>query len=266
MAAALSACVMTLNEADRIDACLESVAWCDEIVVVDAHSTDDTRARAAAHGARVIERDWPGHAAQREFSVRAAAHDWVLCIDADERASAPLAAEIRRLRDRGFNGPEAGWSMPRVSAYLGRWIRHGTWYPDRTLRLFDRRRGRVVPHRDYDLHERVVLDGAQGSLAHDLLHVPYRDLSDHLRRIDRYTTIMAEGLHARGRRARAPDLVLRPAARFLKFYVLKAGFRDGWQGLLLAYLAAHYVRLKYAKLLALGAATALPPPPPAGSP
>ncbi len=255
MATGLSACVITLNEADRIDACLGSLAWCDEIVVIDAHSSDDTRARAAAHNARVLERDWPGFAAQKEFAVRTASHDWVLCIDADERVSAPLQEELRRLRSADFAGA-AGWSMPRCSAYLGRWIRHGTWYPDRSVRLLDRRRGRIVPHRDYDLHERVELDGPCGALTHDLLHVPYRSLSDHLRTIDRYTTIMAEGLHARGRRGRPLDLVLHPAGRFLKFYVLKAGFRDGWRGLLLAYLAAHYVRLKYAKLLALQSAVA----------
>ena len=257
-AASLSACVITRDESDRIDACLASLDWCDEIVVVDSHSTDDTRQRAAARGARVIERDWPGHAAQKEFAVRAAAHDWVLVIDADERLSAPLSAELQALRGAGFPGA-AGWSVPRCSQYLGRWIRHGTWYPDRTVRLFDRRRGRVVPNPFYNLHEHVVLDGPCAALRHDLLHVPYRSLSEHLQTIDRYTAIMADGLHAHGRRARSADLVLHPAARFLKFYVLKAGFLDGWRGLLLAYLAAHYVRLKYAKLLALQHADAREP-------
>lgn len=246
----LTACIITLNEADRIDACLASVAWCDEVLVVDAHSSDETRARAAAHGARVIERDWPGFAAQKEFAVRAAAHDWVLVVDADERLSAPLRAEIEALRATGFPGA-AGWTMPRCSRYLGRWIRHGTWYPDRSLRLFDRRRGRFAAKATYDLHERVVVDGTVAALRGELLHEPYRSISDHLRTIDRYTTIMADGLHARGRRAGVADLVLRPAWRFVQFYVLKGGFRDGWRGLLLAYLAAHYVRLRYAKLLVL---------------
>lgn len=246
----LSACIITLNEADRIDDCLASLAWCDEIVVVDSHSTDATRARAAARGARVLERDWPGYAAQKDFAVRSAAHDWVLCIDADESVSDALRAEIEALRAGGFAGA-AGWSVPRASWYLGRWIRHGTWYPDRSVRLFDRRRGRFVANPAYALHERVVLDGPCGALRHDLLHRPYRDISDHLRRIDAYTTIMARGLHERGRRAHTSDLVLRPAARFVKFYLFKRGFLDGWRGLLLAYLAAHYVRLKYAKLLVL---------------
>jgi glycosyltransferase involved in cell wall biosynthesis len=261
--APISACVITLNEADRIDDCLRSLAWCDETVVVDSHSTDATRARAAALGARVVERDWPGHAAQKEFAIRAARHDWVFCVDADERVSPELRAEIQALAAQGFPGA-AGWSMPRLSCYLGRWIRHGTWYPDRTVRLFDRRRGRVVAHHSYDLHERVVLDGPCGVLRSDLLHLPYRTLEEHLRTIDSYTTIMAHGLQQRGRRARISDLIVHPWARFVKFYVLKAGFLDGWRGLLLAYLAAHYVRLKYAKLLALQrVAVAQSPPAPA---
>lgn len=254
---AISACVITRDEADRIEACLGSLAWCDEVVVVDSHSSDDTRERAAALGARVIERDWPGFAAQKEFAVRAAAHDWVLVVDADERVSEALRAEIEARCRAGFDGV-AGWSVPRCSRYLGRWIRHGTWYPDRSVRLFDRRRGRFAAKATYDLHERVVLDGPTGALHADLLHVPYRSLSEHLQTIDRYTTIMAEGLQARGRRARISDLVLHPAWRFVQFYVLKAGFLDGWRGLLLAYLAAHYVRLRYAKLLALQRAAADP--------
>lgn len=255
----ISACVITLNEADRIEDCLRSLSWCEEIVVIDSHSTDATRERAAALGARVVERDWPGHAAQKEFAIRAARCDWVFCVDADERVSPALRAEIEALTERGL-ADAAGWSMPRLSCYLGHWIRHGTWYPDRTVRLFDRRRGRFAAHRSYDLHERVVLDGPCSALRSDLLHLPYRSLDEHLRTIDSYTTIMAQGLQQRGRRARVTDLVTRPWVRFVKFYVVKAGFLDGWRGLLLAYLAAHYVRLKYAKLLALQRAALDPQP------
>jgi len=240
----LSACVIAKDEADRIDACLASLAFCDEIVVVDSHSSDATREIAAARGARVIERDWPGHVAQKEFAIRAAHHDWVLCVDADERISPELAGEIERLRDAGFAGPP-GWRLPRLSSYLGRWIRHGTWYPDPQLRLFDRRRGHWGGR---DPHDRVVLEGEPGALRGHLLHHPYRSLEDHLATIDRYTTTMASGLDEQGRRARLVDLALRPPARFLRSYLLQLGFLDGWRGLLLASLAAHYVRLKYAKL------------------
>lgn len=245
-----------MDEEERIGACLDALAFCDEIVVVDSHSTDRTRELAAAKGARVIERDWPGHVAQKEFAVRAARHDWVLCVDADEVISPPLRAAIERLKADALGpaGP-AGYDFPRCTYYFGRWIRHGTWYPDRQLRLFDRRRGRWGGN---DPHDRVELDGARASLAGDLLHWPYRDLSEHLATIDQYTTIMARGLFERGVRAGWGDLLLRPLVRFLRFYVLKLGFLEGWRGLWLACVAAHYVRLKYAKLLLLQA----PPAPP----
>jgi glycosyltransferase involved in cell wall biosynthesis len=243
----LSACIIAMDEEDRIGDCLASLAFCDEIVVVDSHSTDRTREVAASFGARVIERDWPGHVAQKEFAIRAAQHDWVLCLDADERLSPELAGEITALRDAGFPD-KAGWRFPRLSRYLGAWVRRGTWYPDRQLRLFDRRRGRWGGHNP---HDRVELDGPLGTLKGDLLHDPYRDLAEHLETIDRYTTTMAQGMRDRGRRASLLDLVLRPPVRFLRFYVLKGGFLLGWRGIVLAYLAAHYVRLKYAKLLVL---------------
>lgn len=254
----LSACVVACDEEDRIGECLGSLRWCDEILVVDSHSRDRTREIAAAAGARVLERDWPGHVAQKEFAIRQAASDWVLCIDADERVSPELEKEIVALRDAGFPG-HAGWRLPRLSSYLGRWIRHGTWYPDPQLRLFDRRRGHWTGR---DPHDRVEVAGPVGRLRGHLLHHPYRSLGDHLATIDRYTTTMAQRLHEEGRHARLLDLVTRPPARFFVFYVLRGGFREGWRGLLMAYLAAHYVRLKYAKLwlLARSAETRAAPP------
>jgi glycosyltransferase involved in cell wall biosynthesis len=243
----LSACIVAMDEEDRIGDCLESVRFCDEIVVVDSHSRDRTREIAAEHGARVIERDWPGHVAQKEFAIRAAKNEWVLCVDADERISPELRAEIVGLRDAGF--PEkSGWRMRRLSSYLGRWMRHGSWVPDWQLRLFDRRRCRWGGH---DPHDRVETDGPVGSCTARLLHHPYRSLSEHLRTIDRYTTTMAEGKFARGVRAGAADLVVRPAFRFVRDYFLKLGFLEGWRGFLQAALAAHYVRVKYAKLYSL---------------
>jgi glycosyltransferase involved in cell wall biosynthesis len=241
---ALSACIIARDEEDRLPACLDSLGFCDEVLVVDSHSRDRTREVAAARGARVVQRDWPGHVAQKEFAIREARHDWVLCVDADERVSPELAAEIAGLRDAGFAGC-AGYFVPRLSSYLGRPIRHGTWYPDWKLRLFDRRRGRWGGR---DPHDRVLVEGPTRRLAGHLLHDPYRSLDDHLATIDRYTTVMAEQLHADGRRARVLDLALRPPLRFLGFYVWRLGFLDGWRGLLLAHLAAHYVWQKYAKL------------------
>ncbi len=245
----LSCCIIAMDEEDRIGECLASVAFCDEILVVDSHSRDRTRELARAAGARVIERDWPGHVAQKEFAIRQAAHDWVLCVDADERVSPELRAEIEALRARAFAGP-AGWRCPRLVNYLGTWVRHGTWYPDLQLRLFDRRRAHWGGH---DPHDRVELEpGARaGRLAGDLFHHPYRSFADHLHTIEQYTTLMARGMAARGRRAGIGDLVVRPWVRFARFYFLKRGFLLGWKGLVLAFLAAHYVRLKYMKLLLL---------------
>jgi glycosyltransferase involved in cell wall biosynthesis len=253
----LSACIISFQEADRIEACIDSLSFCDEVVVVDSHSTDRTRELAAAKGARVIERDWPGHVKQKEFTIRAATHDWVLCVDSDERISPRLREEIVALREQGFPGAP-GWTMPRLSSYLGAWVRHGSWYPDRQLRLFDRRRGRWGGH---DPHDRVELEGRPGRLRGDLLHHPYRDMSEHLATIDKYTTIMAQGMLERGKRARAIDLVTHPLARFVRFYLVKGGWRLGWRGLLLACLGFHYGQLKYAKLLALQADTRPPATP-----
>lgn len=243
----LSACIIAMDEEDRIADCLASLAFCDEVVVVDSHSKDGTRELAARLGARVIERDWPGHVAQKEFTIREARHDWVLCVDADERISPELRVEILALRDAGFPG-KAGWRFPRLSSYLGRWMTRGGWYPDRQLRLFDRRRGHWGGNNP---HDRVELDGPVGELSGNLLHHPYRNLGEHLRTIDKYTTIMAEGLHRRGKRAGIFDLTLRPSARFFRSYVLKLGFLMGWRGIVQAYLSAYYGRLKYVKLAAL---------------
>jgi glycosyltransferase involved in cell wall biosynthesis len=255
--APLTACIVALNEEDRIGPCLDSLVFCDEIVVVDAHSSDRTRELARARGAAVIERDWPGHVAQKEFAVRQASHDWVLCVDADERVSRALRAEIESLRDAGF--PErAGWRMPRLSSYLGRWIRHGSWYPNHQLRLFDRRRGRWTGR---DPHDRVELEGPVGTLRGELLHHPYRDLAEHLATIDRYSSIGAGLLHEEGRRARWLDLALRPPWRFFRFYVLQAGMLDGWRGLVMAGLTAHYAGLKWLKLWLLERGSELEEPP-----
>lgn len=256
--APLSGCIIAFNEADRIRAAIESLHFCDEVVVVDSHSTDVTRELAAELGARVIERDWPGHVAQKEFTIRAASHDWVLCLDADERVTPELAKEIMALKARGFDegaGGPAGWNMPRLTRWMGELVRYGTWYPDRQLRLFDRRRGHWGGN---DPHDRVVLEGQPDELAGDLLHETYRSLDDHLATIAKYTTTMAEGMFARGKRARTADLWLRPGWRFVRFFVLERGFLMGWRGLALAFLAAHYVRLKYLRLKLLQEGLATP--------
>lgn len=243
----ISACLIVMNEADRLGDCLASLDFCDEIVVVDSHSTDATRELAETAGARIFERDWPGHRAQKQFAVEQATHDWILAVDADERLSPELRQEIVALRETGFCGA-SGWSMPRLSYHLGTWIRYGSWYPNRQLRLFDRRCGFWGGG---DPHDRWEMQGFVGRLQADLLHIPYRNFDEHLQTLTRYASISAARMHADGRKATVLDLLLRPPLRFFRGLIFKRGFLLGWRGLILAWLDARSVRLKYTRLMAL---------------
>lgn len=244
----LSACIITLNEADRIGACLAALAFCDEIVVVDSGSSDGTREVAVAAGARVIERAFQGYRAQKDFAVSQARHDWVLCLDADEQVTSELRASIESARNGAFDGA-AGYRFARATEYFGKFLRHGNAYPDRVLRLFDRRRGGW--HADREIHEHVVVHGTVRTLPGDLQHRAYRSLDDQLARYRRYATMMAQHMHARGRRARWYNLIVNPRWRFLRGYLLRGGFLDGWRGLLFASLEADYTREKFARLMLL---------------
>ena len=237
----LTACIITFNEADRIEACLRSVDFCDEIIVVDSHSTDRTRELAAAGGARVIERDWPGYRSQKQFAVDAARHDWVLCLDADERVSGQLREEIGVLRRAGFTAA-AGWSIPRITDYFGRFLRHGNAYPDRLVRLFDRRRGGWS---GYEIHENTRINGPVHRLHGHLEHYSYRSLHDHQARMQRYAELMAQALYDQGRRCGLTPVLLNPLWRFVRGYLLRLGFLDGWRGLVFALIESGYVRAKY---------------------
>jgi len=243
-AATIAVYVITRDEEDRIGDCLASVAWADEILVVDSGSTDRTVAIARGTGARVIVRDWPGYAAQKNFAVEQLAADWVLSVDADERVTPELAAQVRALVAAAAAGI-AGASVPRRTWYLGRWIRHGGWYPDRKVRLMRRGRGRWEGEH---VHERLAVAGAVRALGGDLLHYTYRDIADHLRTIDCFTTAAARGLAARGTRGAGCGMLVNPPLKFLKMYLLKAGFLDGLPGFVVAVLGSYYVFLKYAKL------------------
>ncbi|PPV06759.1 lipopolysaccharide core biosynthesis glycosyl transferase [Xanthomonas bromi] len=237
----ICACIIAFNEADRLRDCLTSLAFCDEIVVVDSGSTDATAAIAGEHGARVLQRAFDGYRSQKAFCVAQASHDWVLCLDADERVSDDLRASIIAARDAGFANA-AGYRFARLSDYFGRFLRHGNAYPDRVLRLFDRRRGGWRGKRE--IHEAASVDGPVATLAGDLIHYPYRSLMQQLAKTQRYAQMMAEHEHARGKRATWSKLVLAPAWRFWRGYLLRGGFRDGWHGLIYAYVRANYVRQK----------------------
>jgi glycosyltransferase involved in cell wall biosynthesis len=241
----LSAVIIAKDEARHIVACVRSVAFCDEVLVVDSGSTDGTPDLARGAGARVVVTDWPGYVAQKNRAASLAAHDWVLSLDADERVDAPLGAAIEALRA----GPEpaaAAIEVRRHTYYLGRWIDHGGWYPEWRARLFDRRRtrwGGVEPH------DRVEVEGRVERLAvGNIEHYTYRSIAEHVAQIDRFTTIAAREKLAAGRRASLLRMLIHPPWCFFKMYVLRRGFLDGRAGFVIARLSAHYVFLKYAKV------------------
>jgi glycosyltransferase involved in cell wall biosynthesis len=257
----LTVTVITRNEASNIAAALESVSWADEIIVVDSHSSDDTVSIARRLATRVEVREWPGYSAQKNFAAGLASHDWILSLDADERVTPALAAEIRGVLAGA--PPFHGYRVPRVAWYLGRWIRSTDWYPDYQLRLYDRRAGRWNERR---VHESVVVEGPAGQLQNELQHHPYRNISHHLQTIDRYTTLAAEDWLAAGRRARAWRTFFYPRFAFLRNYVLKGGFRDGSAGLIVSLLNSYYVFLKFAKLWELENPSSRPPVLPSSRP
>jgi glycosyltransferase involved in cell wall biosynthesis len=240
----LSAVLITRNEEDTLGDAIESVRFCDEIVVVDSGSTDRTQEIAREKGARVlVNAPWPGFVAQRNVAVDEARHDWVLALDADERITEELREEIQELRRRGFTA--AGYRIPRAAFYLGRWIRATDWWPDPQVRLFDRRRARWEGEL---VHESVKVRGPLLRLRSYMAHFPYRNVSDHLDKIDRYTTLWAQQMHAAGRRVRTLDLLFAPNWAFFRNYVLKGGLRLGRAGLTISVLNSYYTYLKLAKL------------------
>jgi glycosyltransferase involved in cell wall biosynthesis len=240
----LSVVVVTLNEEERIRACLESVAWADEVIVVDAESHDKTAAIARELTDHVFVRPWPGFAAQKNFGIDQAHGEWILSLDADEVVSPALREEIQA--EVAGAGRHQGYSVPRRNVFWDRWVRHGGLYPDWQLRLFRRGRGRFVARA---VHESVVVDGSVGRLRGHLEHRSYRDVADFLERTDRYTTLAADDWLAGGRGTRPfADLVARPLGRFFGMYVWRGGFLDGWRGFLLAVLYGYYVFMRSAKI------------------
>ncbi len=239
----LSAVVIALNEERRIVPCLESLSFADEIVVVDSGSTDGTVAAARRFTDKVHAVAWKGFGPQKQAAVALAAHDAVLSVDCDERVTPALADEIRAVLAGA--SMRAGYSVPRRTFVGTKEIRHCGWYPDRTVRLFDRTRARFT---DDIVHERVAVSGDSGALRNHLLHYSFDGFGDILRKMDRYTDLSARKMLEEGRRCRLSDLAVRPALAFLKTYVLRLGVLDGAEGVEIAAAAAIHVFAKYAKL------------------
>lgn len=251
---AISATIITLNEEQSLARALASLTCADELLVVDAGSSDGTRELAARRGARVIDHPWEGYSAQKNFAATQARQDWILSLDADEALSPELQTALAEWKKRP---PEAdGYRIARRAYYLGRWINHSGWYPDRKLRLYHRDKGRWTGV----IHESVVVEGNVADLAGDIHHYTHASLSEHLQQLDLFTTLAARDLYSRGQRASWENLLLAPPATFLKSFLFQQGFRDGIPGLLIANLAALNVFIKEAKLWTLAHGGTLPEP------
>ncbi|HSS20994.1 MAG TPA: glycosyltransferase family 2 protein [Pyrinomonadaceae bacterium] len=244
----ISATIITFNEEANIKAACDSVAWANEIVVVDSGSTDQTRTIAESCGARVLSRDWPGFAAQKQFAVEQTSHEWIFSLDADERVSEELKTAIAQLRNQPEETLADGYRIPRRSYYQGRWIKGGGWYPDWQLRLFRKSRGRWEPRH---IHESVKVDADARveKLTGDILHYSVRDAAHHHRMIgERYAPLAAQQMFEAGRRTSTLKIATAAPAAFIGSYILKGGFRDGLAGLTIASFAAHHAFLKHVML------------------
>jgi glycosyltransferase involved in cell wall biosynthesis len=238
----ISGVVITFNEEDRIRDCLKSLDFVNEIIVVDSNSSDQTGEIAGEYTDKIFKVDWKGYAAAKNFGIDNARNDWILSLDADERISCELKQSIIKQNLDLF----AGYWISRKTYYLDRWIRGGGWYPDRQLRLFNRLNGRfqVTP-----VHERVLIEGKTGTLNGDILHYSYRNISDHIRRIDTYSSLISEKWFRENRHATPFMMMLRPSWEFFRCYFIQRGFRDGRAGLVQAGMHAFYTFLKFAKTL-----------------
>src|SRR5579863_621365 len=238
----LTATIITLNEERNIARAVESLRCCDEILIVDSGSVDRTVELAEKLGVRVIEANWRGYAGQKNWAAEQASSDWILSLDADEALSEPLEAEILALKK---SGPRCdAYTMPRMARYLGRWILHSGWYPDRKVRLYDRRKARWVG--DF-VHESVIPTGRVGHLEGNILHFTCESISEHVKTMDRYTTLAAQEVAARKLPVPLTKMIVDPAWTFLKTYFIQRGFLDGVEGLIIAYMASYYTFLKYSK-------------------
>jgi len=240
----LSVIIITRNEERNIVECLKSVSWANEIIVVDANSTDRTVELAKQFTPRVYVKEWLGFAAAKNFALEQATNDWVLWLDADERVPADLAEEIQAIIEKPTHTHRA-FEVARRAYFLGKWIKHCGWYPGFVTRLFRRESARFSNVR---VHEKLEIDGTTGRLKNDLIHYTDENLFHYFEKFNRYTSLAAQDLWGSGRTFSLFDVLVRPPFVFFKMYFLRLGFLDGMHGLILSMLSAAYVFAKYAKL------------------
>ena len=246
----ISCVLITLNEEANLERCLRSAAGVvDEIVIVDSGSRDATAAIARRFGARWFHQDWLGYVGQRNHALSLALHEWILVLDADEELSPTLVGEVDRIRASGPAPGVAGYSMPRCVLYDGRWIRHGDWYPDRLTRLF---RAGSAEYAGARVHEYLKITGRVVPLRGDLHHYSFRDEEDHRARARHYARLWAESRWESGRRCGPMAPVSHAVFRWLRGYLLRAGFLDGTHGWRVARICAWETHLKYTMLRAMG--------------
>ena len=238
----ITVAIISHNAAAVIQACLESVSFADDIVLVDSASVDETIEIARRFGARILQHEWQGFGLQKQFAISQARHDWVLCVDTDERVTPALAQSLRTV----FGKPMyKAYQMPRCNRFMGCWLRHGEGYPDWSMRFFDRR---FAGWSDDAVHEKVMTSESVGRLAGDLLHESAEDLGTYLSKQNRYTTLQADALFEQGKRSSVIQVVSSPLARFGKFYFFRLGFLDGLPGLVHIAIGCYNSFIKYAKL------------------
>jgi len=240
----ISACVLTFNEERKIERCLKSISWCDEIVVMDSFSTDRTLEICRRYTERVYQHEWMGYVGQRNLIRDLAAHPWILFLDSDEEVSPQLRVEIMAEFERGTSDV-VGYEFPRQVYFVGKWIRHGEWYPDIKLRLFRKAYGRTEGQ---EPHDRVAVRGRVKRLKGALWHYTYDDVRDCIDTLNRFSSITAQQRFVKGGRCGWTDVTIRPFLRFLKGYILKRGFLDGAHGFMIAYINAFGVFAKNCKL------------------
>ncbi len=246
----VSAFIICYNEQDNIGDCLRSIAFCDEIVVIDSFSNDNTVSIAEALGAKVVQRKWPGFKNQKTFGLSCATYDWVLNLDADERVSDELRESILEVlraekEDPNKEDGAVGYYINRVVYYLNRWWRNGGWYPEHRLRFFKKS---ATTWGGIDPHEKAIVEGPTSTLRGELYHYTYKSMDDHFQRLQNYSMIAAREEYERGRKFKLRQLIFNPVFRFFKFFVLKKGYREGIAGFIVAVAESYYTFMKYAKL------------------